>query len=189
MIDRKAEADLIWYFAYGTRMSARSTLGGMLERAEVMSTDSTGKPHARPSPHDWNVVPVAHVHEEPSYTPDDGALVRCASVSRRLRRMPAEHAYVLELCYGDIGARWARTKAGRIFALYAITEAGRAYCEEAVKQSPESLRADERIARLADQQRSKPGGRGKQQLRAMHEQALTCLRGASKAWKEAAHGR
>lgn len=189
MIDPQSEGDLIWYFAEGSRMFSRSTFGGMLDRAELYGFDSEGRRIPRPEWNAWNVVPVAHHAEEPSFTPDDYALMRLGRVSRRLQRLGRDDAVVIQAYYGDIGARWSRTKAGRIFALYALTEAGQAYCTEAARTDPEYVRPDERIGRLADLQRRKPEGRRRRQLAQMSEQAAELLVRASDAWRATADGR
>jgi len=169
-------------------MFSRSTLGGMLERASIMSFDSEGERIPRPDRSAWNVVPIAHTREEPSYTPDDVALVRLARVSRRLRVLERDHALVLQAYYGDIGARWARTKAGRIFAVYALTETGQAWCDETARRDGEYVRADERIAALAEAQRRAAEGERRRALRAMHEEAMELIGAAWRAWKEAERG-
>jgi hypothetical protein len=187
MIDPRSEQDLIWYFSEGSQMLSRSTLGGMLARAEQFGFDSTGARIPSCERHAWNVVPITHHAEEPSYTPDDYALVRLGRVSRRLRELRRDDAIVLQAYYGDIGARWARTKAGRIFALYALTETGQAYCIEQARKDPEHVRADERIASLANQQRRTPNGRRKRMFVEMHQQATKLLSHAADAWKRAGH--
>lgn len=189
MIDRRSEADLIWYFSEGSRIFSRSTFGGMLEHAEVMSFDSSGERIPRPDRSAWNVVPIAHTRQEPSYTPDDTALVRLAGVSRRLRLLRREDAIVLQAYYGDIGERWARTKIGRLFALYALTDAGQAYYDEVAQNDPEHVRADERIASLAELQRRAPTSVRKRLLAAMHSQAERLIARAWDAWAETGHGR
>lgn len=183
-MDQRSEADLIWYFSVGLCMFSRSTLGGMLERAEAMRFDSGGRRIPAAQRDAWNVVPIAHTRSEPSYTPDDAALVRVAGVSRRLRRLGRDQAIVIQAYYGDIGERWGRTKAGRIFALYALTDAGQVYCDEAARKDSEYVRADERIAALAAAQRRAARKERKVLLRAMHEQAERLLASAWAAWAE-----
>src|SRR5262245_5349493 len=112
MMDQRSEADLVWYFSVGLCMFSRSTLGGMLERAEAMRFDAAGKPIPKQQRGAWTVVPIAHTRTEPSYTPDDAALIRFAAISRRLRHLHRDYAIVLQAYYGDIGERWSRTKAG-----------------------------------------------------------------------------
>lgn len=170
-------------------MFSRSMFGGMLERAEVMSTDSSGERIPRPDRSAWNVVPITHTRQEPSYTPDDTALVRLAGVSRRLRLLQRDHAIVLQAYYGDIGERWARTKIGRLFAVYALTDAGQAHCDEAARNDPERVRADERIAALAELQRRTPTSARKRLLAAMQQQATRLIASAWDAWMETGHGR
>ena len=170
-------------------MFSRSMFGGMLEHAEVMGFDSSGQRIPRPDRSAWNVVPIAHTQQEPSDTPDDEALVRLASVSRRLRHLGREHALVLQAYYGDIGERWARTKAGRDFAVYALTDAGQPNYDEAARKDTEHVRADERIAALAELQRRAPTGARKRVLFEMHQQAMRLIAAAWDAWEEVSRGR
>lgn len=62
--------------------------------------------------------------EEPSYTPDDNALMLFARVSRWLVAMHPGKARVLEAYYGLSGYRWGSTKWGRLFAVLPFTAGG-----------------------------------------------------------------
>lgn len=178
------EADLMWFFSEGTCQLGRSTMGGMLEWAKRLSWSSEGTRIPRPDRGSLQVIPIASRTSEPSYELDDTTLVRLARVSRMLRTMPEELSGVLSVYYGDLGARWARTKQGRIFALYAFTKAGRRFCEEDTRAHPAELRADERIARLVKASRGAAGGLCKRRLDRIHEEAVTLLGRAFAAWGE-----
>lgn len=60
--------------------------------------------------------------------PSEGALTLYALTSRQLeavRNVSDVSARAIEVLFGDIGARWARTHHGRMFALYHLTPAGK----------------------------------------------------------------
>jgi hypothetical protein len=61
---------------------------------------------------------------EPSYTPDDGALMRFARVSRWIMGVRPGTARVLEAYYGHVGCNWGGTKWGRLFAVVPFTSGG-----------------------------------------------------------------
>ena len=172
-------ADLVWYFGEGQSTFRQSSLGVLLERAQAQAFDSEGKRIPRPARDDWHTMRTSTTRREPSYTPDDVDLVRAASVSRLLRRLPIEDAMVLQVYFGDIGERWARTRAGRLFSLYALTPAGQKWLGG---ERPSDVRPDERIAGLTR------GPRGKEHralLVTMHAQAERLLSRATRAWEDA----
>ncbi len=157
------EANLTWFFSAGQTMFERSPMGGMLERAEQFAVPSlsvsvavrseaghvigyTSGIDARPTAEARNVV----VH-----APDDGALALYGLISRRLmlleRQLPIA-VICLEALYGDLGARWAVTRHGRIAAVFHLTDAGRRLIEAddrervAKKQPPAVLAPHLRMA-------------------------------------------
>jgi hypothetical protein len=86
---------------------------------------------------------------------DDSGLTNFAITSRRMdivkKRSPALFA-AGEAFYGDVGARWARTEFGRIFALCHLTSAGKrlARWDGRKKGKPNPMRKLTRAERLAN---------------------------------------
>ncbi len=144
------EADISFY--YGAQgMFARSTFGGMLQRAEMAAYDSEGNRTAMPHA-GWHWLPGGEdapmfVRKpggdgEQGYEIDDRDLFRFARVSRRLlaiEQMDPPSKRVLEAYYGDRGARWAALAVddvagikvvrkgsgpGAIASLYVLTKPG-----------------------------------------------------------------
>jgi hypothetical protein len=188
MLNRKTEADLLWYFADGVRMLSRSSFGALLERAEALRFDSEGRKIPEPDRHSWNTMVVTHTYQaEPSYAPDVDALTRSADVSRRLRKLKREDAWVLEAHYGDIGARWSATKIGRLFAVYALTDAGQTYYDETARKNTERVRADEQINALMQLQKLHPDPKRKDLIQRMHQQATGLFSHACDAYEEVGH--
>src|SRR5262249_20620503 len=99
MLRRHDEFDLIWYFSIACLMFAPSARGAMLEGAKALAFDSRGMPIPPPDRANMNIVPIKHESHEPSYTPDDAALIRVADVSRKLRALAPAHAAALEAYY------------------------------------------------------------------------------------------
>lgn len=71
--------------------------------------------------------PTAEVTVSKVYMPDDSLINKAADADRRLTRVgrinPLSRA-VLELYYGDRGARYAGGRPGRLFSIYVCTQAG-----------------------------------------------------------------
>jgi hypothetical protein len=144
----KDEANLTWFYGKGQTLFERSPLGGMLDRAEAFHQPycSRGAISARPTAEYRNVV----VH-----APDNKALEMYGAISRMLMLLERRSALccaVLEALYGDLGARWAPTRVGRLAAVYHLTEAGRRLLEAddrervAKKQPPATLAPHLRMA-------------------------------------------
>jgi hypothetical protein len=82
-------------------------------------------------------------------------------ISRRFEAIAARagrtHIEVLSDVHGDLGAKWARRREGRIFAVYPRTLAGRRLilktCDE---RNPITLAPDERLRNLNDVQGRQP---------------------------------
>jgi len=176
------EQDLLWYFGEGQSTFRHSSFGDVLERAQALAFDSEGQRIPRRSRDDWHTMPVSSSRREPSYTPDDGDLVRAAGISRRLRRLGPEEAMVLHVYYGDIGARWARTRPGRLFSLYGLTDAGQKWLTTVPAGD---LRPDEQLGRFATGARKDTHGRAL--LLTMYAQAKRLLERAARSW-EACNG-
>ncbi len=167
--------DLRWFLGQGLCAFQRSTFGDMLERAERLAFDSRGNLIPRPDRSSWHTVMPKVQHGEPSYTPNERELVRAAGVSRRLRRLPDWERRVLEVYYGDQGARWPEDP---MFALFPLTLAGRKYVGE---NRIEDTRDIEIIAALRLAQKSKPSSERGHLLR-MGVEAKAMLTAAHEAW-------
>lgn len=152
------EAALDWYFGPGQAVFERSTMGGMLDRAELFSLP----PELMRVTVEITARPTGHPTPGGGYSPDEGALGRYAWISRFVARVRAQDglaADVLGAYYGDAGARWGRTPHGRIFALFPLTEGGRELLRRArkrTKTSDQGLSAADELAALFDQQRVQP---------------------------------
>ncbi len=102
----------------------RSEYGGWCDRCK-----GTGHTpiRTRNSRHELTARPKGLQRESEGYVPDDYTLTRFAIVSRRLGKVAEvspESAQVLVAFYGDQGARYGRTRLGRLFAVYPHTSAG-----------------------------------------------------------------
>lgn len=125
---------------------------------------------------------------EEGWCPDDEALVRYALVSRRLDRMTDSGIEVLQLFYGDRGARWAGTKEGRLLALYHLTPAGAKLAARGITREMREtlgelgLRLDEAVWNECEAQRQRPTATRASQLERSREQAERLLGAASEQW-------
>lgn len=125
--------------------------------------------------------------EEVGYTPDEGALQRYALVSRRLDRAGDSSGRVREtlgVYYGDVGARWGRTRHGRLFGLYALTPAGKKLLMRG-GESGTTLTPAERLGVEAELERAQPKPNRRALLTAAHMQALEMFGTAALAWNGA----
>lgn len=129
------------------------------------------------------------VDEGSGYVPSHDALDRYAKVSRWLG-LVAEHSNaaveVIRTYCGEVGARWARTRHGRIMALYPLTPAGKKLVSmglEGGKQEVQ-LSAAERIGVHAELERLQPQERRRLLLDAAHEQAEAYLAAAAGIWDQ-----
>ena len=188
MITRREEDLLIWYFEEGIGAFWRSPLGASLERQGALAYGGDGRRIAKPAP--WtNQATIAHKHRpaESSYMPDEDALLRAASVSRRLRKVAEADAaaeQTLEAYYGAVGARWSRSSVGRVFAIYPLTEAGARLVRDDFVLSPscEAL-PHERLAAALEAQRAHPTPERREQLARVHAQAERRLATAWRLWR------
>jgi len=135
------EAALSWFYGPGQSLLERSTMGGMLERAELFSVSFLPDPEQDRARREWereapwteppgalSARPRSGGHTSSGYTPEEGLVSRYAQVSRLVRAVSerdAGAAGALSLYYGDEGSRWGETTRGRMFSLYAYTAAGR----------------------------------------------------------------
>ena len=131
-----------------------------------------------------NVFPTATVTAGRGYTPDDRALARYARISRILGNVePKSLRIVLEAFYGDVGARWGRTRHGRLFAIYALTPAGHKLVRMATMgDSLEGLSPAERIGVQAELERSQPKAQRHALLDGCEKQARELYQTAADKW-------
>lgn len=189
-ISRRDEDLLTWFFEEGVGLFWRSPLGPALERQGALGFDSRGRRVGKPQP--WTrAATSAHRHRpvEASYLPDDDELFRAAAVSRRLRRVGAVDRaaeQTLETYYGGLGARWARTSFGRIFALYPLTDAGATLVREEQSARPDlELLPHEHIAAQWRAQRMQPTQSRRERCALIHAEAERRLFSAWRAWRAA----
>lgn len=187
-LDWRDEANLTWFYGKGQTLFERSPLGGMLARAEAFHQPyhATASISARPTAEYRNVVVNA---------PDNKALELYGKISRSLmllERRSALACAVFEALYGDLGARWAPTRVGRIAALYHLTEAGRRMLEAddrervAKKQPPAALAPHLRMANELEQRAGATMGRERAERRRIG--LMRCERQAMELRAEACSG-
>jgi len=132
------EAQLAWFFSQGQCAFERSTVGPMLEHADLFGhagqlryserslryeLEAERIPRARSAwadvvdgvvvypEHDLTARPTAETRSASGYVPDSRAMELHALVSKRLRtveRKSPTAVAVLECYYGDLGEQWAR---------------------------------------------------------------------------------
>jgi len=132
------ELSLTWFFSQGQIAFERSTMGPMLERAEMFGNEFTGVAvreegrlvihqlayeRLRRDPTPWGRVadgeivysgrevtarPTAETRNASGYTPELRDLYKHAEASMVLRTMDWRAVAVLRAYYGDDGAEWAR---------------------------------------------------------------------------------
>jgi len=147
-IPLKDEIDLHWYLSVGISSFYHSSQGRQLERAHAFKYSSTGEPIAVPSKNGYYFIHVPKEDRNPSVEFDVVLLDRFGRVSRRLLQLERHDALatrLVEVYYGDEGARWAHQAApGRLMCLYPYTASGMRYL---MMQGPvEGLRPAERLA-------------------------------------------
>lgn len=107
--------------------------------------------------------PTAEVVEAKGFEPDHGMLQDYGRISRRLdkvKEMAGRLALkTLEEYHGDTGAKWGRTRWGRIFSIYPLTASGRRLLIRILaddKTNEVLLTPVERLGVQAELQRVKP---------------------------------
>ncbi len=131
----KGETDLVWYFGNGQAIFGKSQQGALLERAEVdwfSSEKNTAGNHIKHpfgvgnSSYNYMTVKSSNFKEEPSYTPDEGAMLRFSEIEKRLRRLSDTQLQTLFMYYGPIGSSWLRDNGrGRRIAVATLTPVGK----------------------------------------------------------------
>lgn len=172
------EQEITWYLGAGISSFMHSTFGRTLDRAQIFSRSSNNK--LIPACHGeygYKYIHVSHEDTHPSYELDPTVLDRFGRVSRRMlavERIDPLSARIIEIWYGDVGARWAsQANPGRLMSLYPVTQSGQTY----LRNQPvvEGLRADEQLANLELTQRHSPTEWRGSLLRRIRRQA-DCLR-------------
>jgi hypothetical protein len=205
------EQQLEWFFSRGQTAFERSTSGGMFERGYLYSQARAYRPERAPvlgkygQLIGWQAVldarPTAETRNIGGYLPDAAAMNTYAEVSaklKRLERLSAVSALVVELIYGDIGQRWATQDGldqpfGRTGALFHITHKGRqlivAARKHAAAVSSTSLNDEEQIEVIVKVQRAQPRPERGQALAYCAAQAKQLEQQARVAWHAVAGGR
>lgn len=140
--------DIEWFLSTGISTFYHSSQGRQLERAHAFRYTSSGEPIGIPEKNGYFYIHVPAEDRNPSVEFDPVLLDRFGRVSRRLlqlERVDPTAMRLVELWYGDEGARWAHQPApGRLMCLYPYTQSGRRYL---MMQGPvEGLRDAERLA-------------------------------------------
>lgn len=105
--------------------------------------------------------PTAEVVETRGFEPSHDVLQKYGAISRQLDAVRVKFGHagvrVLEAFHGDAGARWGRTKHGRLFAVYPHTSAGRRVLAKATSANdPIELTSCEKLAVQAELQTAQP---------------------------------
>lgn len=179
------EIDLHWYYSSGIGHFYHSSQGAQLERARAFRYTSSGKAIAIPDKaNSWFFVHVPPEDRNPSVEIDYTTLDRFGRISRRMlayERVDPFAARLVEVYYGDEGARWAHQPApGRLMCLYPHTASGQRYL---MMQGPvEGLRDSERLANV--ELLYKQSGKYQELVRAMRREAGELLVRMWKAWSD-----
>jgi hypothetical protein len=158
-ISLRDEHEITWYLGAGISAFFHSTFGRTLDRAQIFRRSSNGKLIPICSGEDgYKYIHIPHEDTHPSYELDPALLDRFGRVSRRMlavEREDAVSARLIEVFYGDEGARWAhQPNPGRLMCFYEHTQSGQTYLRS---QTPvEGLRPSERLANLELAQRQNP---------------------------------
>jgi hypothetical protein len=198
------EAALDWYFGPGSALFERSTMGGMLDRASLFSLPYLPDPELvlarlhrlphEPPPGEVTARPTGHSYQAGGYTPDEGALNRYAYISRILSRVGRAAPFgldVLSAYYGDQGARWGRTRHGRLFSVYPLTEAGKELLRRARKRTKGAdlgLCAAEELAAVFEVQAVQPMPARRLLGEQARREATKHYERACALWVEVRHG-
>lgn len=153
------ESLISWYLGAGISSFLHSTFGRTLDRAQIFRHSSNGKliPACK-GESGYVYIHIPHEDSHPSYELDPTVLDKFGRVSRRMlavERNDATAARLIEIWYGDEGARWAhQPNPGRLISYYPYTQSGATYLRS---QTPvEGLRDSERLANLELAQRQNP---------------------------------
>ena len=197
------ELELEWYFSRGQIAFERSTFGGMLERAYLMSDTYKRKIAEVPVLDKRGEVigyeraisarPTAELRQATGYVPDLDTLQRYAHVSRILKNVSARSRaaeYTLECLYGDLGQRWVGSELyGRLGALFHLTTKGRQILDEA-RAVPGAIDVTDvkRMETLVTVQLVQPKPDRAQQFAYCFAQAEAMAQRARQAWAQAKAG-
>jgi hypothetical protein len=166
----------------------RAVHGGWCDRCR--GTGSTPL-RRKASREEITVRPKPESPEGAGHAPADFLLTRYATVSRRLTLVARQDTVLFEALagfYGDMGARWGRTRYTRLFAIYALTTAGHKLVRMSMSKTNEglTLSAAERIGVEADLEAQQPKPNRRALLDAASNQAAELYRRAAMAWNTTA---
>jgi hypothetical protein len=175
--------ELEWFLRSGESIFFRSTSGSTYERQMNLAYDSAGTDLRRNRPDAWTVMKLKTERQEPSYCPDEKALMRFASVDRWLSQLTPEARGILVAFYGDPGAMWARQfENGRLICLYHLTPTGQKWVAALRARSPVTLPDDARLANEYSAQRTAPDDLRRMRLKRVDAEAKALLHEAHKAF-------
>ena len=194
-MSRGDQGELQWFFGRGQVAFERSTMGGMLDRANTFNLTAIREIYRErgersPDPHSpITARPTAEVRAPSGHVPDDNVLTRYAQVSRRLMAMEKEWragVVVLEAFYGDVGARWADTQERRLFSLYSLTRSGKRLLKADAEKYPTrvAMADHERLGVLSHLERMPGQSKLARRLllRKCETQSLALLAEAGRLW-------
>jgi hypothetical protein len=184
-------ADLQWYFGRGQTAFEHSTMGPMLQYAELYAVHIEWW---KPLP-EVTAYPTAEVRAAAGYVPDDITLTKYAEVSRTLQGVAKSSTisvYVLQGYWGDAGDRFSLSSYGRLLGLYHLTAAGRRLLKSVADKHPGQLPmpAHERMAVEVELQRVKPTAKRCEALMLADRESEVLYTTACREWNVArAHER
>jgi hypothetical protein len=191
------ECDLLWFFSRGTTSFERSTIGGMLERAELYSVARLYAAEQRPvyDPEGRRVGfltgitarPTAETRAPSGYTPKDHVLHKYAKVSAALARVERASplsARVLEALLGDLGEHWATLEPhGRIGSLFHLTAKGQQLLAADARRAT-GLSTVQRMENIVHQHTAQPNAARRAALARCQAQARELEHTARVVWQE-----
>jgi hypothetical protein len=185
-------ADIEWALGPGACSFQRSTFGEMLERAELFAFDERGV-RVDFKYDTWQTTYIRKPTGEPSYTPEFEVLGRFARVSRIMRRMERDSAFLTTaLCeyHGDLGARWAGTEMGRMASIYPLTTDGEKYLNRDFREHPPGIDGSgptpsERICNDMHAQKLAPNDLRRKRHSLMRTEAHLIMVESWKLWEQA----
>ena len=130
ILSRKNEADLRWYFNNPVYRCDGSAFGVQLERQDARYRDSSGQKLPAVG-NSWHYIHCKEIMQkkppEPSYTPNYVAVIKAATISRKLSKLPSIYQQALEIYHGGVGEKWETQfgRSRRSCGLIPLTDAGR----------------------------------------------------------------
>ncbi len=206
------------YFCQHKSAFSRSITGPMLTKAELYSSgtypcywcegDFPGiKPNGEwcekcngtgfcslflKSKEEITAQPTAEITASKGYEPDHGMLQEYGQVARRLDVVKARAGMraltALEEYHGDSGAKWGRTRWGRMFCIYPLTASGRRLLVQVAgeRNNEVVLTPLERLGVQAELQRVKPDEKRRELLAKALTESEAIYQLAVDAWIDSA---